>query len=114
MRWMRCEARGGPGSGALRGPLHSLIYTLLPGAPSPAGLARRVATGAVTAMSRLRAVLPKPKSVNPTARRDVEQTVPVNFSDQVSESFASWSVADCPASVQRRRKSTTRSISSSL
>ncbi len=33
---------------------------------------------AVAAMSRLRAVLPKPKSVNPTARREVEQTIGVD------------------------------------
>jgi adenosylhomocysteinase len=33
---------------------------------------------AVAAMSRLRAVLPKPKSVNPAARHEVEQTVPVD------------------------------------
>jgi adenosylhomocysteinase len=33
---------------------------------------------AVAAMSRLRAVLPKPKSINPTARREVEQTTPID------------------------------------
>ncbi|OMI33701.1 adenosylhomocysteinase [Streptomyces sparsogenes] len=33
---------------------------------------------AVAAMSRLRAVLPKPKSIDPTARHEVEQTVPVD------------------------------------
>jgi adenosylhomocysteinase len=33
---------------------------------------------AVAAMSRLRAILPKPKSINTTARRQVEQTTPVD------------------------------------
>jgi adenosylhomocysteinase len=33
---------------------------------------------AVAAMSRLRAVLPKPKSISPAARREVEHTVPVD------------------------------------
>lgn len=33
---------------------------------------------AVAAVSRLRAVLPKPKSINPAAQREVEQTVPVD------------------------------------
>ncbi len=34
---------------------------------------------AVAAMSRLRAVLPKPKSINPAARREVERTTPVDL-----------------------------------
>lgn len=33
---------------------------------------------AVTAMTRLTAVLPKPKSIHPAAKREVEQTVPVD------------------------------------
>ncbi|GAA3447884.1 adenosylhomocysteinase [Planomonospora venezuelensis] len=33
---------------------------------------------AVAAMSRLRAVLPKPKSINPAAQREIEQTIPVD------------------------------------
>ncbi len=33
---------------------------------------------AVAALTRLRAVMPKPKSINPAARREVEKTIPVD------------------------------------
>ena len=47
-----------------------LITHLLPERPA---FVRAVAT-----TSRLRAVLPKPKSINPAARREVERTTPVD------------------------------------
>ncbi|MFI6769608.1 hypothetical protein [Streptomyces sp. NPDC050355] len=47
-----------------------LVTHLLPERP---GFVR-----AVAAMSRLRAVLPKPKSITPAAQREVEQTIPVD------------------------------------